>query len=220
MFPSRKGGKRRREWEKERLREEVEGVRLCFHLLKNLFDSVSCYTQISHIIPQFLIFLFLAVCCRPMEARKVCHLLRKSIHLIPAGLSPLSTLSLPPPITHSLNLPPDCYSPSLHTHHYVSLVALPSFSPPPHFAPSSSSTSSFPGPRAPRKSHVFPKWTGWEIEAGLLCLSSHSSVTLLLLPSGGPGKLVTAATTLQHTCPLFFFPPVCTSTHSTAPRPV
>lgn len=59
-------------------------------------------------------------------------------------------------------------------------------------------------PRAPRKSHVFPKWTGWEIEAGLLCLSSHSSVTLLLLPSGGPGKLVTATTTLEHTCPLFF----------------
>lgn len=59
-----------------------------------------------------------------------------------------------------------------------------------------------------KKSHVFPKWTGWEIEAGLLCLSSHSSVTLLLLPSGSLGKLVTAAAHMP-----FFFPCLHTDTH-------
>lgn len=132
---------------------------------------------------------------------------------IPVTSSYLYHIHYLPSIIPFHNLPPDCYSCSLHTDHYISLVA---FLFP--LSPSSSASSySFPWPRAPRKSHVFSKWTGWEIEAGLLCLSSHSSVTLLLFPSGGPSKLVTAATTMQHACSLFC---VHIHTHSIAPWPV
>lgn len=159
-----------------------------------------------------------------MEAWKVTSLEANT----PDPYSSHSTLFLSLPHT----LPPPYHSlAQLSSWLLFSLTAHPSLCLSSGYPSSSSfcpSSSFFPGPRAPRKSHVFPKWTGWEIEAGLLCLSSHSSVTLLLLPSGGPGKLVTAATTLQHTCP--FFPCVhvhthkhthrLTHTHSLAPWPV
>lgn len=174
-----------------------------------LFESVrrlEVHSNFSHHSPPPLSFLNLSFSPSAHLSwfHQACHLCLPSSYL--------NHIHYLPSITSSLSLPSDCYFPSPHAHHCVSLVALLLLPSSPRLLNPHPPTPFFPGPRAPKKSHVFPKWTGWEIEAGLLCLSSHSSVTLLLLPSGGPGKLVTATTTtLQHTCPLF---PAYTATHT------